>query len=94
MSEEFKVITVFDDLQVEVYRDGRIKSITHHRPKSNGAKSGHRARFLKPSSDKDGYLKITLSKQGKRKSISVHRLVAMAFILNPYDKPTVRVGYT
>lgn len=86
---EFRVVTIFEDVQVEVYADGRIKSITHDRHKSNGAKSSHRARFLKPAKDKNGYLKITVSKQGKRKTVAVHRLVATAFIPNPENKPTV-----
>lgn len=87
--DEFRVVTVFEDVQVEVYADGRIKSITHNRLRSNGTKGNHRGRFLKPAKDKNGYLKITVSKQGKRKTISIHRLVAMAFIPNPEDKPTV-----
>lgn len=45
--------------------------------------------ILKLTSDKDGYLCITLHKDGKAKSFKVHRLVAEAFIPNPDNKPTV-----
>lgn len=45
--------------------------------------------------DKDGYVKVTLTVEGKAKDFKVHRLVALAFIPNPEGKPTVnhRNGY-
>lgn len=40
--------------------------------------------------DKDGYLRVGLvDKNGKQKSVQVHRVVAMAFIPNPENKPVV-----
>lgn len=39
--------------------------------------------------DKDGYLIVTLSVSPKKKRISIHRLVAKAFIPNPDGKPQV-----
>lgn len=48
-----------------------------------------RKRFLKPGSDKDGYLQVSLSKNGKTKTFKVHRLVAQAFIPNPNNLPQV-----
>lgn len=36
-----------------------------------------------------GYLRVPLFKDGKRKWHKVHRLVANAFIPNPYDKPQI-----
>ena len=47
------------------------------------------AKVLKPSIDKDGYLKAGLSKDGKMYLKSIHRLVASAFIPNIGDKPQV-----
>lgn len=44
---------------------------------------------MSQSFDTDGYLKITLSHNGKKKSIAVHRLVARAFIGNPYNLPEI-----
>ena len=46
-------------------------------------------RVLNPSPDKDGYLRVTLYKNKKRKDMKMHRLVAEAFIENPENKPTV-----
>jgi hypothetical protein len=45
-------------------------------------------RILKPTPDKDGYLLVFLKKNG-RKAAKVHRLVAIAFIHNPQNKPEV-----
>lgn len=39
--------------------------------------------------DKDGYPKCSLYVNGKKKHIFIHRLVAMAFIPNTENKPTV-----
>jgi len=36
--------------------------------------------IMKPSNDKDGYYRVVLSKNGKKKTHYVHRLVASAFI--------------
>ena len=41
-----------------------------------------RWRLLSASKDKDGYLTVLLSNNGKRKTSKVHRLVAQAFIEN------------
>ena len=46
-------------------------------------------RALTPKLNKAGYLKVTLSRNNHPKTISIHRLVAMAFIPNPDGKPTV-----
>lgn len=44
---------------------------------------------LKPRINKQGYLKVSLSKNGKQKGFFIHRLVAIAFIDNPDQKKTV-----
>lgn len=48
--------------------------------KSNYA---NKEKILKPYKDCRGYLKVDLCHGNSRKSVSVHRLVAMAFIPNP-----------
>jgi hypothetical protein len=59
-----------------------ISAQGHVRRKSSGLI--HKKRL-----NKDGYVKATLTKNGKAKDFRVHRLVAEAFIPNPEDKPTV-----
>lgn len=46
-------------------------------------------RKLKPSTDKYGYFYFVLCVGGRRKTVKAHRLVAIAFIENPLNKPTV-----
>ena len=46
-------------------------------------------RFLKPSTDKKGYLKVNLYKNGACKTYKIHRLVAEAYIPNLNNLPQV-----
>ena len=46
-------------------------------------------RFLTPSTDKRGYFKVNLCKNGKCKTYKLHRLVAEAYIPNLNNLPQV-----
>lgn len=46
-------------------------------------------RLILLSNDKDGYEKFPCRSDGKNKNFKVHRVVAMAFIPNPHNKPQV-----
>lgn len=48
-----------------------------------------RKKFLAQRFDKNGYMRVTLSKDGKLYTRFVHQLVALAFIPNPESKETV-----
>lgn len=58
---------------------GRVKSLY-----KNG-----KEKLLKPSKNKNGYLRVTLTKDHKVKHIFIHRLVAQAFLENPDNLPQV-----
>lgn len=79
MQEIWKNIDGYEDYQVSSL--GRIKSL----------KSWHGVpeRILSPSKSRKGYLLVALSKQGKRKTFPIHRLVAIAFIPNPQHLPQI-----
>ena len=63
----------------EVSSDGRVRS----------RKTGH-SREMKPKHNRfTGYDYVILSKGGKSKTFSIHRLVAVAFIPNPSSLPQV-----
>lgn len=47
------------------------------------------ARQLKQEHDRRGYPMCFLFKEGQRRTCSTHRLVALAFIPNPHNKPQV-----
>jgi len=75
-----------DDLEGELWKEfngyhvsnfGRVKSFKYKKP-----------RILKPRISLD-YLRVELCFDGKHKLFSVHRLVALAFIPNPENKPEV-----
>lgn len=46
-------------------------------------------KWLKPSMNDRGYLVVTLIKEKNKYRTKVHRLVAEAFIPNPYNKPCI-----
>lgn len=56
---------------------------------SLGSVKNKHGKFLKASRDKHGYLTVSLCKNGYARQFFVHRLVALAFIGNPENKPTV-----
>jgi hypothetical protein len=78
MEEEiWKDVEGFEGYKVSSF--GRIKSFKHK-------KAG---RILKLPLKAWGYFQTTLFKLGKPKFLSVHKLVALAFIPNPENKPEV-----
>lgn len=50
------------------------------------ARSG---KILKPAKSNKGYMRVLLCKNGKKRNMSVHRLVADAFVPNPQGLPEV-----
>jgi hypothetical protein len=55
---------------------------------NTGLVRNKRGMILKPTKDK-GYIRVNLCKNKEKKKHSVHRLVALAFIPNPDNKPQV-----
>ena len=78
---EEKIITV-NDVNYIISSDGHVYS-TH-----NSAKSYYHQE-IKQRPNEDGYMIITTGKTGHRRTASVHRMVAEAFIPNPYNLPEV-----
>lgn len=89
MNGVIKTLELFDDVKVKVHSDGKIETLEHKAVRKNGRLDNRKGRILKPVVDKYGYENITLSRSGKRKTYLVHRLVAIAFIENVENKPTV-----
>lgn len=87
--EEIKILELFDNLLIEVYKNGKIKTFKHNNIRKNGRLDNREGKFLKPKTDKYGYQHVILTKNRKRKDYQVHRLVAQAFIPNLENKPTV-----
>lgn len=88
--ELWKPVVNFED-SYEVSDRGRVRSID--RKVASGIRHNdsvmRTGKILKYNVKRNGYAQISLSRNGKVKSIGVHRLVAMAFIENPESKATV-----
>lgn len=73
MAEEWRDVDGFDGYKIS--NAGRVKGI--------------RKNILKPVDGGQGYLKVTLSKNGKHIDKRINRLVAEAFLPNPNSLPLV-----
>lgn len=71
----------------EVSTDGEVRSIKRKVKHRTGYKTINE-RILKPSCC-SGYLGVNLSKNGKLNYMRIHKLVALAFVDNPENKPEI-----
>lgn len=76
--EEWKDVFGYEEYY-QVSNLGQIKSKDRLIKKSNGVVQFRRGRLCSQALDKDGYAVVKLSKDGKTKSIKVHRIVYCAF---------------
>ena len=83
-SEIWKDVVGFEGLY-KVSNKGNVFSVG--RRDSRGRKCG--GRILKPTRTRNGYLKVDLHNNGKRKTKHIHRLVAETFIPNPESLPQI-----
>lgn len=68
----------------------RIEDWEDYSVTEDGRIWSHRSnKFLKCFSSKEGYIRLELNKDGLAKNLTVHRLVAQAFIPNPEGKSEV-----
>ena len=73
--DEFSDIQGYEGLY-KINRSGEVLSV----------RSG---KLLKAGKNKQGYMNVVLTKDGKAKTHKVHRLVALAFIPNPNNYPLI-----
>ena len=78
--EKWKEIAGYEGIY-EVSDLGRVKSLNYNHTSKE--------KILKQHNNTHGYLKVMLCKDGHGKTISVHRLVAEAFIPNPNNLETI-----
>lgn len=82
-NEDWKPIVGFSGYEVSNF--GRVRSLDRIITRKDGTKQFCEGIIMKQTPDKDGYLRLTLRKQGKRHSKRVHRLVGEAFISDYSD---------
>lgn len=82
-NEEWRDVVGYEGLY-QVSNLGRVKSLRAHN------KWGiERESILIPAVEKKGYKRFCLNKNGKGKTVKLHRIIAQAFIPNPDNKPCV-----
>lgn len=90
--EIWKDIKNFEN-QYQVSNFGRVKSLDRVIKIKDKRKGEYYKKIicciLIPSVRKDGYVFVKLNKNNKKKAFKIHRIVAEAFIQNPYNKPQV-----
>lgn len=69
--------------------DGKYKVSNMGNVLTNNYKNKKITKILKPSDNGRGYLGVSLYKNGKIHSKTIHKIVAEAFIDNPYNLPQV-----
>ena len=68
---------------------GKVKSLNRTSTHSKGYIAHYKEKILKQSFERNGYVRVGLSKYGKTKLYYIHVLVAEAFINNPDNLPEV-----
>lgn len=87
MKEIWKDIKGYESLY-QVSNLGRVKSLARKVIKKNYV-SFKKERILKQQTDRYGYKKVILQRNYQIKTFSIHRLVAEAFLENPYNLPQI-----
>jgi len=74
--EEWKLIDEYPDYMISNL--GRVKSFKNNKE-----------RILNYSPNSSGYIQVELRKNNSRFTLKIHRLIALAFIPNPENKPCI-----
>jgi len=92
MEEEWKDVVGYEGLY-QVNKFGAVRSLDKLRTitytTGTIATMNFSGKVLSPKTEKSGYITQSITNSGVRKTIKVHRMVAMAFIPNPENKPQV-----
>lgn len=86
-NEIWKDIPGYEGLY-QVSNLGRVKSLSRTIYRKNGQLVNLKGKYLSSCFDRYGYKIVVLSKY-KKKTKTVHRLVALSFINNPYNLPEI-----
>ena len=88
MKEEWRPIPGYEG-HYEVSNKGRVRSLTRIVDERNGSKQKHHGKLLTTSLNGRGYLRVKLYRNGTQRSLTVHRLVAKAFLGAPENDALV-----
>ena len=88
MIEIWKDIKGYENLY-QISNMGRVKSLERIIIRCDNKTQTIKEKILKTRIGNNGYYTIILSKKGEIKKIDIHRLIAIAFIPNPDNKPCI-----
>ena len=95
MEEIWKDIENYEGLY-QISNLGNVRSVDRivNAGSKNNNKVVKKGKILNPVKDKDGYLKVSLSKNNIRKNYFVHRLVGKIFIANNKNLKQIKITKT
>jgi hypothetical protein len=79
----YKDILALTDLNIEIWKDIKNYEGLYQIPNFGNVKNVRTLRILKPIINTQGYKIVNLWRDGKNKTVKVHRLIAITFIPNP-----------
>lgn len=88
MEEEWRDVVGYEGLY-QVSNLGRVRRMSASFTDTKGRLRHFVGRVLRPQKLRHGYVYVNLWKDNVRKGCTIHRLVAIAFIPNPDNKPQV-----
>lgn len=88
MTEHWKDIKDFEGLY-QISSFGRVRSLTRKVAHKRNKFITLNGQIILPGKQGAGYHQAKLNKNGKETARYVHRLIAIAFIPNPYSKPCI-----
>ena len=88
MKEMWRSIKGYEGLY-EISNKGRVKSLARYYKAFGYRKIIIEEKIMSPVESPQGYYQIGLSKEGAKKHVQIHRLVAQAFIPNPQSLPFI-----
>lgn len=88
MEEIWKEVKEYEELY-EISNTGKLRSKDRAILKRNGVTQYRNGILIALNTNSDGYLQGKLCKEGKTKTVKIHRLVAEHFLPNPNNLPEV-----
>lgn len=88
INEIWKDIPGYEGLY-QVSNLGEVRSLPRYEKDKNEKVYKRKGVILNKTKTTTGYYKVELCKNGTKKSLKVHRLVALAFIVNTFNKPFI-----
>lgn len=86
--EEWKDIKGYEGVY-QCSNMGKLRSLDRFVFEKGGKRQFRRGQDIQPQLNPNGYLQLALNKEGKRKMVYVHIIVAQTFIPNPQENKTV-----